>query len=192
MKKLLLLLFVCLAFAKGNAQILDPAKWTSKIEKKSDNTYLLTFNAVIEDGWHLYSQFTPEGGPLPLEIVFKNQKGNFNLVGKAKESKTRTAFNDVFGVNEIFFEKKAQIQQEITVINPKVSKIEVDFNFQVCKEACINVEKNFSLTIPAATKVAVEVIETDTIKVDTIATEAIVATEKVEVPLEKTETTQPK
>ncbi len=192
MKKLLLLLFVCLAFAKGNAQILDPAKWTSKIEKKSDNTYLLTFNAVIEDGWHLYSQFTPEGGPLPLEIIFKNQKGNFNLVGKAKESKTRTAFNDVFGVNEIFFEKKAQIQQEITVINPKVSKIEVDFNFQVCKEACINVEKNFSLTIPAATKAAVEVIQTDTIKVDTIATEAIVATEKVEVPLEKTETTQPK
>jgi thiol:disulfide interchange protein len=192
MKKLLLLLFVFLAFAKGNAQILDPAKWTSKIEKKSDNTYLLTFNAVIEDGWHLYSQFTPDGGPLPLEIVFKNQKGNFNLVGKAKESKTTTAFNDVFGVNEIFFEKKAQIQQEITLINPNVSKIEVDFNFQVCKEACINVEKNFSLTIPAATKTAVEIVKTDSVKVDSILPEAVVTTDKAEVPVEKTETTQPK
>jgi hypothetical protein len=27
----------------------------------------------------LYSQFTPDGGPLPLEIIFKNQKGISNL-----------------------------------------------------------------------------------------------------------------
>jgi thiol:disulfide interchange protein len=192
MKKILLLLFIFLAFAKGNAQILDPAKWTSKIEKKSDNTYLLTFNAVIEDGWHLYSQFTPDGGPLPLEITFKNQKGNFNLVGKAKESKTKTTFNDIFGVNETYFEKRAQIQQEITLINPKISKIEVDFSFQVCKEACINVEKNFTFTIPAATKTALEVVKTDSVKVDSVVTQPIVATEKAEVPLEKTENTPPK
>ena len=141
-----------MAFAKGNAQILDPAKWTTKIEKKSENTYLLTFNAVIEKDWHMYSQFTPDGGPLPLEVIFKNQKGNFNLVGKAKESKTRTAFNDIFGVNETYFREKAQIQQEITITNPKITKIEVDLNYQVCKEACINLEKNFTFAIPAAVK----------------------------------------
>jgi thiol:disulfide interchange protein DsbD len=28
--------------------MLDPVKWTTKIEKKSDNTYLLTFDGVIE------------------------------------------------------------------------------------------------------------------------------------------------
>ncbi len=54
----------------------------------------------------MYFQFTPEGGPLPLEVIFKNQKGNFNLIGKAQESKTRTAYNDVFEVNETFFRKK--------------------------------------------------------------------------------------
>ena len=99
MKKLLLLI-AFLAFANVNAQILDPAKWSTKLEKKSETNYILTFNVIIENDWHLYSQFTPDGGPLPLEITFKNQKGNFNLVGKAKESKTRTAFNDIFEVNE--------------------------------------------------------------------------------------------
>jgi thiol:disulfide interchange protein DsbD len=49
----------------------------------------------------------PDGGPLQLEVSFKT-KGNFNLVGKAKESKTRTAYNDIFEVNETFFEGKAQ------------------------------------------------------------------------------------
>jgi len=162
MKKIIFLLVAFLAFANGNSQILDPVKWTTKIEKKSENNYLLTFNGVIENDWHMYSQFTPDGGPLPMEVIFKNQKGNFNLVGKAKEGKTTTAFNDVFGVNETFFVKNAQIQQEITLTNPKISKIEVALNYQVCKESCINLEKKFSFVIPSVSKT-----KTETIKIDT-------------------------
>jgi thiol:disulfide interchange protein DsbD len=30
------------------------------------------------------SQFTPDGGPLPLEVNLKNAKGNYSLIGKAK------------------------------------------------------------------------------------------------------------
>ena len=89
MKKLVVLLFLFLAFAKGNAQMVNPVKWTTQIEKKANGNYVLTFNGVIESGWHLYSQFTPEGGPLALEVLFKNQKGNFELVGKTKEAKTK-------------------------------------------------------------------------------------------------------
>jgi thiol:disulfide interchange protein len=149
MRKIIFLLLAFLAFAKGNSQILDPVKWTTKIEKKSNNNYLLTFNGLIENDWHMYSQFTPDGGPLPLEVIFKNQKGNYNLVGKAKESKTTTAFNDVFEVNETYFTKKAQIQQEISVTNLQNSKIDVVLNYQVCKEACINLEKNFTFIVPS-------------------------------------------
>jgi thiol:disulfide interchange protein len=151
MKKLVVLIFLFLAFAKGNAQLLNPVKWTTQIEKKANGNYVLTFNGVIDTGWHLYSQFTAEGGSLPLEILFKNQKGNFELIGQTKESKTKTAYNDIFEVNETFFEKKAQLTQEIKLINPKVSKVEVSFDFQVCKEACINLEKNFTFVIPAQT-----------------------------------------
>ena len=189
MKKIVFLLLVFLAFAKGNAQILDPVKWTTKIEKKSGNTYLLTFNGTIENEWHMYSQFTPDGGPLPMEVIFKNQKGNFTLVGKAKESKTRTAFNDIFGVNETFFEKKAQITQEITVTNLKITKIEVDLNYQVCKDACINLEKKFTFDIPSAVVSASSVesvvtVPTDSLKADTIVSPEEVKTEQVVVPLE--------
>ncbi|WP_395050029.1 protein-disulfide reductase DsbD family protein [Flavobacterium sp.] len=165
MKKIIFLLVAFLAFANGNSQILDPVKWTTKIEKKSENNYILTFNGVIENDWHMYSQFTPDGGPLPLEVIFKNQKGNFNLVGKAKEGKTTTAYNDVFEVNETFFVKNAQIQQEITLVNPKISKIEVALNYQVCKQSCINQEKKFSFVIPSVSKTGVETIKIDTAKI---------------------------
>lgn len=172
MRKIIFILLSFLAFAKGNAQILDPVKWITKIEKKSDANYILTFNGVLEKGWHLYSQFTPDGGPLPLEVNFINQKENFTLVGKAKESKTTTAFNDVFGVNEIYFEKKVQIKQEITLLNSKISKIEVVFNYQVCKEVCINIEKKFSFVIPSnesiSTKEDVVINAANTEKADSL------------------------
>ncbi|RUT68568.1 DUF255 domain-containing protein [Flavobacterium cupreum] len=151
-KTVVFLLFFIFAFAKGNAQILEPVKWTAKIEKKSGSNAVLIFDGTIEKEWHMYSQFTPDGGPLPLEIVFKNQKGNYNLVGKAKEGKTKTAFNDVFGVNETFFEGKAHIEQEIIITNPNLKTVDVDFDFQVCKEVCINSNKKFSIVIPSTFK----------------------------------------
>ena len=173
MKKLVYIFIVFLAFAKGYSQILDPVKWTTTIEKKSETIFILTFNGVIEKDWHMYSQFTPDGGPLPLEIVFKNQKGNFNLVGKAKESKTKTAYNDIFEVNETFFEHKAQITQEIALLNPKIKTIEADLNYQVCKEVCINLEKKLTFVIPTSAISTNEVVETavalDSSKTDTIS-----------------------
>lgn len=165
MKKIIYILLIFLAFYTTNAQILDPVKWTTKIEKKSETSYLLTFNGVIDEGWHLYSQFTTDGGSLPMEITFENQKGNYNLVGKAKESKTTIAFNDDFGVNETFFEKKAQIQQEIILLNPKFLKINAILNYQVCKDACINLEKKFTFIAPKSIANTIFSIEKDTPKV---------------------------
>ena len=187
-KTILFLLFFLFAFAKGNAQILEPVKWTSKIEKKSGNNAVLIFDGTIEKDWHMYSQFTPDGGPLALEITFKNQKGNYNLVGKAKEGKTRTAFNDVFGVNETFFEGKAHIEQEITIINPNLKTVDVEFDFQVCKEVCINSNKKFSIAIPSTFKMdavaAVAESKLDETKVPAL----VVDTAKTAVNLAKTET----
>ena len=172
MKKIVVLLVIVLAFAKGNAQILDPVKWTTQIEKKADGNYLLTFNGVIEKDWHMYSQFTAEGGSLPLEILFKNQKGNFELIGKTKESKTKTAYNDIFEVNETFFEKKAQLTQEIKLLNSKLAKVEVALNYQVCKDACINLEKSFTFKIPSPTTDLVDaqpISDTTNTAIDTAA-----------------------
>ncbi len=177
MKKIVVLLVMVLAFAKGNAQLLNPVKWTTQIEKKSEGNYVLTFNGVIDTGWHLYSQFTAEGGSLPLEVLFKNQKGNFDLIGKTKESKTKTAYNYIFEVNETFFEKKAQLTQEIHLTNPKFTKLEVSLNYQVCKEACINLEKDFTFVIPASSKEVVPVLASDSVATQPITAPVVVTKE---------------
>ncbi len=173
MKKTIYLLLAFLAFAKGQSQIIDPVKWTTSIEIKSKTNYILTFEGVIDDEWHLYSQFTPDGGPLPLEIAFKDIKGNYTLVGKAKESKTKTSFNDVFGVNETYFEKTVHLKQEIKILNAKTSKIEAVLDYQVCKEVCINLNKKFSFSIPQNNSV-VSTEEVLIVPVDSTRTDSLV------------------
>lgn len=182
------LLFFFFALA-SNAQILEPVKWTSKMEKKGDKVILI-FDGTIEKDWHMYSQFTPDGGPLALEISFKNQKGNYELIGKAKEGKTRTAFNDVFGVDETFFEGKAHIEQEIKIINPNLKTVDVDFDFQVCKEVCINSSKKFSIAVPSTFKMnevpVVAEAKLDETKVVGLAVDTVKKEEVVEPKADKT------
>ncbi|WP_427872552.1 protein-disulfide reductase DsbD family protein [Flavobacterium sp. MMS24-S5] len=190
--KTILLFVFFFAFAKGNAQILEPVKWTSKIEKKGNNAVLI-FDGTIEKDWHMYSQFTPDGEPLALEITFKNQKGNYELVGKAKEGKTRTAFNDVFGVDETFFEGKAHIEQEIKIINPNLKTVDVDFDFQVCKEVCINSSKKFSIAVPSTFKMnevpVVTEAKADETKVVGLAVDTVKKEEVAQPTVQKTDET---
>jgi thiol:disulfide interchange protein DsbD len=44
----------------------------------------LTFDGIRKD-WHMYSQFTPDGGPASRSYF----KREFNLVGKAKKAKLK-------------------------------------------------------------------------------------------------------
>lgn len=176
MKKLLFLIFAFFTFISSQAQMLEPVKWTSRIEKISDTDYTLVMEGKIDDGWHVYSQFTPDGGPLPIEMDYKDQKGNYSLVGKTAESKTEKQFNDIFGVDEIYFSKKVVLKQKIKILNAGLTQIAAKIDYQVCKESCINGNKAFTFILPKITpatavalKEAQDLKATNPVLVDTIA-----------------------
>ena len=129
-------------------QIKNPVKWTSKTEKLSETEFNLIVTGTIEEGWHVYSQFTPDGGSLPMVLTFKDQKGNFELLGKAKESPYKKVYSDIFGVDEYLFEHKVVVTQKVKITNPKLKSISMNLDFQVCKEQCINDTKVFTFTLP--------------------------------------------
>lgn len=147
-------LFLLLVCGLAQAQILDPVKWTSRIESVSATEFNLIFEGKIDPQWHVYSQFTPDGGPLPLEVIIDGN--GYAAVGKAKESPYKKQFNEVFGVDEYYFENKVTITQKVKLTNPSVKSIAADLNYQVCKEVCINQEKSFTFKVPAVEKATVE------------------------------------
>jgi thiol:disulfide interchange protein len=159
MKKFTYLFFLLFSFLASQAQIQDPVKWKSRVEKKSDTEYILVFDATIEENWHMYSQFTPDGGALPLEVLFNNNKGSYEPVGKAAESRTTTAFNETFGVDETFFDHSATIKQTIKLTNPATEIVQVELAYQACKEVCIQGSNLFEFNLTAMTSKEVKNFE---------------------------------
>ena len=169
MKKVLFLLLSFLTLFTAQGQMVNPVKWSSRVEKISDTEFNLVMEAKIEDDWHVYSQFTPENGPLPAEFKFKDAKGNYELIGKVKESPYKKQYNDVFEVDEYYFEKKATFTQKIKVTNPNFTTLKASVDYQVCKEVCINQDNTFTFQLPKVTiaeTVATPEV-TDTISADT-------------------------
>jgi len=178
MRKLFALLLLSLAFSGGYAQILDPVKWKTSVEKKSDTEVVLIFDAVIEHEWHMFSQFTPDGGSLPTVFQFKNAKGNYELVGKTKESPYKKVYSDIFEVDEYMFENKAQFRQTIKVTNPNAKSVSVYVEYQVCKESCIQQDETFEIKLPALAVKASDVT-TATASVDTTSIQEEVKTDTI-------------
>ena len=189
MKNLLLTLLFFLVFTNGFSQILDPVKWKFKTEKISETEFNLVLEGTIDSGWHVYSQFTPDGGPIPFELKFAESVGNYELVGKTKESKTRKEYNPVFEVDEVFFENKIVLTQKVKIVNSKTRNIKLKIDYQACKEVCINLNKKFVFKISSITENTIISDNNDVILVDSNST---VTSNKTEITTQEPTTQEPK
>lgn len=163
MKKLTYVLLLLTFFAQG--QILNPVKWKTKVVQKSETEFELIMDATIENEWHMYSQFTPDGGALPTVFDFKNTKGNYTLVGKTKESPYKKVFNDIFEVDEYYFAKSAQFKQVIKVTNTKLREVKVYVEYQACKEQCIQQDATFTFELPEIKTIVTDDTNTEVLPV---------------------------
>lgn len=161
MKKVIFLFAILFSFQSfaqlfGGENEQDPASWVYEVKKISETEYDLIFKATIQPKWHIYSQKTPQGGPLPTKITFENVDTDYQLLGEATEQGTQKAFNEVFGVDEIFFENQAVITQRIKLLNTEVKQIRGNLFYQACIDVCINQEKDFVFSLDGK---AVQVVE---------------------------------
>ena len=139
MKKLLgiVLLFFCFAaqaqFPDPNAKIFDPVNWSYSSEKINDKEFDLLITAKIEKGWHLYSQFIEEGGPIPTSFKF-NPSAAYKLIGKVTESpKPITAFDKNFNMEIAWHKNQVVFKQRISLNNP-VAAVTGVLEFMVCDD----------------------------------------------------------
>src|ERR1700761_6544229 len=105
----LVLSFMALA---TRAQILTPVHWSYGAKKLNNNEAVIFIKATIDDGWHLYSQYVKEGGPIKTTFTFPASP-DYSLEGKTIEPKPITRNEPVFKMDVSFFEKEVIFQQKI-------------------------------------------------------------------------------
>jgi len=158
MKKLMLLYSLLFVLFNSNAQdisltgsqvlgeIKNPLEWEGNVKKTADLEYEISVTGFIDDGWHVYSQFTPEDldkglGPIPLFIDFKLVDENYTLNGPLIESETRREYSETWGFDEVFFEEMMVLKQKVHLTSSTVKTIKAILYYQVCIDVCLNEER---------------------------------------------------
>ena len=134
----------------------NPVSWSQELNKISDTEYELIIQGKIFEGWHVYSQYTSDGGSLPSEFTYKKVGVDYELLGETLESPTETEFSEIFEVDETFFKKEAVFTQKIKLLDSTVRQIDVNLSYQVCKEVCIAVDKDFYFALDGGETITVE------------------------------------
>ena len=145
MKKVIALLLFILVSTFSFSKILNPVKWNFSVDQNKQGEATLIFKAKIEKEWHVYSQFTPDGGPMPMAFTFAPDKC-YELIGKVIEPKPHQEFDSTFGVKVLTFDGEITLKQKIK-LNGDGCKIKGEIGGQVCKESCILFDTSFVFTI---------------------------------------------
>jgi thiol:disulfide interchange protein DsbD len=131
MRRLLFVLFIALPFL-GISQVQKPVKWSFTSKKTADNSYEIHMTATVDNGWHIYSQTTPEGGPYPTAIQF-SKNPLLTMSGDVKElGKLEVHDEPLFGVQVKQYSNKVDFLQIIKVKGNVKTTVKGSVEFMVC------------------------------------------------------------
>lgn len=147
MKKLILTAVAAIFTLATYAQIQTPVTWSYAAKKTSATEATVYLKATIEDGWHLYSQFVKEGGPVKTTFTFTKSPA-YTLVGKTIEPKPITKHEKTFGMDVSYFEKSVLFQQKVK-LKGKTAVVKGKLEYMVCDDhQCLPPsEVEFSITV---------------------------------------------
>lgn len=131
----LLLSFTISAVAQDEMPSLDDViNWNFKVEYGECDEARIIITVDQKDHWHIYAQKQPAGGiSFPTELKFA-PSNSYKLIGKAKEYGTK--LNEGQFPEKVFDGKKAIFKQKIKILTKKDFKIDLEYGFMACKEAC--------------------------------------------------------
>lgn len=116
-----------------SAQVYNPVKWKTSVTKVSADEYDLTATAIIEKGWHLYSQSVPAGGPVPTKFTFKSNP-SYLKKGNTMEDKGTVVEDRIFEMKIKYFSNKAVFKQRIKLKSSPGFQVKSDVEFMACDD----------------------------------------------------------
>jgi thiol:disulfide interchange protein DsbD len=93
--------------------------------------------AKIDAGWHVYSQFIEDGGPIPTTFTLPASK-ELKIEGPVREPKAIKEFDKNFGMELAYFAKKADFVIKAKRVHHDALTYSAEVEFMVCDdERCL-------------------------------------------------------
>ena len=127
MRKKLTYLFLLLPLLM-QAQILAPIHWEAVAARLTDSTAQITLTATIDEGWHLYTQDLPDGGPVATQFRYKQPA----LGPTTTDATVLSDYDDNFEMELTYYTTKAVFTQ--TVLAREEETLAGSVTFMACDD----------------------------------------------------------
>ena len=149
LKKILFSFFIAFGFLSFSQENSQQSKWSTKVEYLENGNIKVSVIADLIEGWHIYSLYTPEGGPRPTFIKFDENSGNYNLEEILSEPKPITKFDEIFEIDIKYHNGPKIIFEQILKAKSKTDfVINIDVDTQVCDEEGQCTYPSYKLSVP--------------------------------------------
>ncbi len=132
---LVILSVVIQSFAMGQA--MEPVTWSTEYHTLEDGNVEILFKAVMDDGWHLYSQhLESDEGPVATTFTI-DASDNYQFEGQPTEEEVTIAYDPNFEMNIAMFEDSTVFKQ-IMMSEQKAYTVKGNISFMACNdEQCV-------------------------------------------------------
>ncbi len=154
MNKQFSLFFICLLLVftpsclVAEERVEDPVKWTFSVEKEDERTFVLLFDARLDESWQLYSQHLPTSPPGSSFAFVAND--SYERIGRVEESVTKEKFDETLGHRVNYFNTEAHFRQKVVIQEKGAVKVEGFVEYMACRDkVCLSPkEVPFSFVLP--------------------------------------------
>ena len=146
MKKLLIITAILLSSTVLKAQILTPVHWSYGAKKISSTEAVVFMKATIDDGWHIYSQFLKDGGPVKTTFTFPASTA-YTLDGATIEPKPVTKFEKAFNMDVSSFDHEVIFQQKVRLKAGQVT-VKGTLEYMTCNDHQCLPPEDLDFSIP--------------------------------------------
>ncbi|MDR3093074.1 MAG: thioredoxin family protein [Bacteroidales bacterium] len=130
MKKLSFILFFTCALTTVCAQVYNPVRWETTVEKQ-----YLQFTAHIEEGWSIYALHIPDEGPIPTSFEFA-KSAEYELSGEIEElTKPEVKHDASFDMMVGKFKHTAVFRQKIKALSDKPFTVKGSVIYMCCNDS---------------------------------------------------------
>ena len=151
MKNILALAAALMLTLGAFAQVENPVKWAYAAKRTSATEATVYVKATIDEGWHVYSQYIKEDGPVPTSFSFSPSK-EYSLIGKTAEPKAIVKFDKQFKMSIGFFEKEVLFEQKVKLKSAKAITVKGKLEFMVCNDHKCLPPDEIAFTVPVPVK----------------------------------------
>lgn len=128
-----------------------PVRWRTSVRMTSDNEGVVTFKALIAQGWHLYGLELPQGGPRPTRIDLSASTGLEYTSPVAPSRAPLSAEDPMFGLTLSWWDSNVSFSAPFRLTGDATPMVKASITFMACDGTTCMPPRTETISAPVVT-----------------------------------------